>query len=202
MKVFLAGEGRAELGEWANHPNYRQTPPQGGLIEALLGRVRNGGWTVTDAVCWKDIRKYQIGAPCPAEVRNVMGAALRAREAGCDVLAFTRDRDGDHQREKDIASGIDRAEQEVEGCPAIIGGVAIEAIESWVASAAGNPRAEQASHPKELLADSSLESKRAILDGMDLARIPRSATSMHRWLDRAAEVLTAALAAAGEQQLP
>src|SRR3954470_12429687 len=82
MKVFIAGEGVSELGEWANHPSYRSDPPQSGVIEALLRRARPDGWEIAHAVVWKDIRKFKILPGSGPEIRNVLGAALQATEAG------------------------------------------------------------------------------------------------------------------------
>lgn len=191
MRVFLAGEGKTELGEWANHPSYRRDPPEPGLLEALLRRVRPDGWSVSDAVRWKDIRKYQAHRPCPAEVRNVMGAVLRAKDAGCDILVFSRDRDRKRQREKDVAEGIGRSKREIPGCPAIVGGMAIEAIESWLASMQGRLHAESESDPHSLFPGADLGAMRAIVEAADLSRLPPEARSLHAWLTCANEILRA-----------
>ena len=53
MNVLLAGEGPDELGQWAEHPSYREDPPRLGILEALLRRVRDDGWRVRDGVRWK-----------------------------------------------------------------------------------------------------------------------------------------------------
>jgi hypothetical protein len=189
VKVFLAGEGKTELGDLADHPSYRQDPPEPGLLEALLRRLHPSGCSVAGAVKWKDIHKYRAHDRCRAEVRNVMGAAVQAKDAGCRVLAFSRDRDGDEQREKDVMTGIHRARAEIDGCPDIAGGMAVEAIEAWLISMQGDHRAESRSDPRSLLRDADLAAKRAIVETANLDKLPSSARSLQTWLDRAAKVL-------------
>jgi hypothetical protein len=58
VKVFLAGEGKAEIGSWSRDRAYREESPESGLLEVLLRRVRQDGWSVGDAICWKNIPKY------------------------------------------------------------------------------------------------------------------------------------------------
>lgn len=88
MKVFLGGEGPDDLGDWFHLPSYRTSPPRKGVVEALLARAAAAhAITVIGASAWKRIRKYQAKKPMPAEVRNVLGLALLAEEAGCNVLA-------------------------------------------------------------------------------------------------------------------
>ena len=195
MKVFLAGEGKAELGGWFRLPNYRDEAPEVGLLEALLRRVHPDGWSIADAISWKNLpsdrralpKPYRAHGRMPAEVGNVLGVVMRARNAGGNAVVFSRDRDRDRQREKNVLDGISRAREAIPDFPKVVGGLAIEAIESWVASLQGHKGAESAADPSSLLADSSLASKRAIVEAADLSKLPADAKSLRQWLADAAE---------------
>jgi hypothetical protein len=189
MKVFLAGEGAGELGGRARRPPYRTSDR--GVIEALLRKVRPDGWHVGDAVCWKDIRKYRVGQHRGPDMRNVIGAALMARDAGCDALVFTRDRDGDLDREGAIEAGIDDpARPPVH----VAGGVAVEMIEAWVLALGGEHGSETHCDPKAVLRARGVAQVSAmveVVDRGDLARLPDDAGSLRRWIARARTVLFA-----------
>ena len=194
MRVLLAGEGKTELGDWASHPSYRQDPPEKGLLEALLCRVKVDGWSVAGAISWKNLphdrkalpRHYRAHERMPAEVGNIMGLVVRARDVGCDAVVFSRDRDRDRQREKDVLDGISRARTAMPDFPKVVGGLAVEAIESWVVSLQERAGAESAADPSSLLADPSLASKRAIVERADLSKLPADAKSLRQWLNQAA----------------
>ena len=188
MRVFLAGEGRHELGGWARRPPYRDKDK--GVLQTLLDLVAPGVWSISDAKQWKDIVKLQPGLFRHAETRNVEGAILHAEEAHCDVVAFTRDRDGDRQREKEIASCI--ARERTEAAIAIIGGVPVEQIESWVLSCKGIAAAESLPNSKFELEirfpPGDLKSMVAIIERADPARLPPDARSLRDWLGQARAV--------------
>jgi hypothetical protein len=122
-------------------------------------------------------------------VGNVLGLALRARDTGCNAVVFSRDRDRNMDREKDVLAGIARAQEVFADRPKIAGGMAVEMIESWVASLQGTKRAESATDPSSLLTDNSLAGKRAVVDSADLSRLPADARSLRLWLTAAAGVL-------------
>src|SRR6266511_1363206 len=137
MKIFLAGEGPDDLGRWFHEVPYRDQEADDGVIEALLRRVRTDGWNVEGALRWSRITKYRHGRELhAAEVQNVLGVAVDALDAGCNVVAFVRDRDGDPERERDIEAGLARAAEIYPGLR-VIGGVAIEEIEAWVLALLG-----------------------------------------------------------------
>ena len=106
MKVFLAGEGPDELGDWYRPPQYRARPPASGIIEALLHKIGVSDFDIADARIWKTIKKYRFKPPVRGEVQNVLGLANEADEAGAEVLVFVRDQDGYTDREEDIDEGI------------------------------------------------------------------------------------------------
>ena len=191
-RVLLGGEGRSELGGWANKPPYRAAEPDSGVLEALLRRVRPDGLSVVDGIRWKDIRKFKVGAHRTAEERNVLGLALLARELSADVVAFTRDRDGDRRRERDVAEGIERAETLFPNVH-VVGGVAVEMIEAWILGLRGRKRAEKLGNPKPETARFGLTSVEAFVQlvrDAKLEEIPKDAASLRGWLARATEALT------------
>lgn len=190
FKVFIGGEGPDELGDLSRHASYRSGSP--GVLEALLRRVQEDGWAVEGSLLWKQIRKYRAGDHRRPEERNVLGLSLAAREAGCDVVCFTRDRDRDRQREEDLEKGIAAAE-EIFGGLRIMGGVATEELESWILALRGERRSEQRADPKAHLSDSHGISTRsrmvAVVNDADLDALPDDARSLRLWLGRAREGL-------------
>jgi hypothetical protein len=188
-RVFLAGEGRNELGGWADLPPYRSADGPFGTLVSLLKKVAPGGWEAAGAVTWRAIRKYRAGEHRRPETRNVLGAGQMAREAGCEVLAFTRDRDRSRERQEEIEAGlIEVGRLSVEA----IGGVAIESLEAWLLALGGRAGTEGISKPKEELSKDGITTTAdlvARIEEADLARLPEDATSLHLWLGRAREVL-------------
>jgi len=192
-KVFIAGEGPNDLGSWAKEPQYRD-PSYPGVVESLLLRVNPSGWTVSGSRRWKHIRKYVANSPTPKEKRNVLGVALEAVESGCDVLAFVRDRDGpkNKKRQQDVEEGI-RTDQEMHGQSlGIIGGMAIERIESWLCALLGKIKSEKMGTSKvdEFLVGKGVELKDTssmvdVVEKAEMDKIPSDAVSLRGWLDMA-----------------
>jgi len=193
MKVFLAGEGPGELGRWFNDPSYRADVTDIGALEALLRRIRADGWQVEGALQWKRITKYRRGRELhAAELLNVLGVALEASEAGCQILAFMRDRDGVRERERDIEDGLARATEKFPDLQ-IIGVVAIEELEAWILAMLGELRSESRRDAKSRLAEhhgvTTRREKIGLIEQTELARWSPDASSLHRWLERARVVL-------------
>ena len=189
INVFLAGEGATELGGWAAERVYRAANPSIGVLEALLRKVTAAGWQVVDATCWKNIRKYRARPPMNAEVRNVMGVALQAQEAGAGVVAFTRDRDRDERREADVIRGIEEASNNLSPCPSIIGGVAIEAIEAWTLALSGERHSHRYPRPKEYLAAGKITDQVTAIESADIHSPELDSPSLRAWLDQARDTL-------------
>ena len=196
IRIYLAGEGSNDIGSWSwkeEDQGFDQFP---GVLEALLQKIQPEGWQVVGGVAWKNLVKYRINTPGQAEIRNVLALAKRAKDAKCHILVFTRDRDKPkyRQRQLDIQTGIQQAEELHSGKLEIIGGIAIEKIEAWVAALQGMVRSEATIHPEKHLADRhGIESKDtaamvALVERADLAKIPKDAISLRSWLDRAQEV--------------
>ena len=147
MRVFLAGEGRTELGEWAKEPPYRERPGEKGVLVALIERVASHAVTIVDGLAWSKIRKYKAGNHASPEERNVLGLALGALRARCDVVVFSRDRDGSPDRHGDVEAGVRRARELFAGLK-MVAGVAIENIEGWVLVLLGFHTGERVSSKK------------------------------------------------------
>jgi len=199
-KILLSGEGRNELGGWANEPAYRD-PSRIGVLEALLRKAASGGFRIGDAVVWKGIRKYRAGQHWGAETRAVLGLVLDAKERGFDAVAFTRDLDGEkpehEQRKTDVVRGIEEAPHTIEDAPPIIGGLAVQRLESWILAMAGVTSTEQM---KKAQVDRQLEAlgihekdTAAMVQATlraDIEGLPKDALSLRNWLDRARDVLS------------
>jgi hypothetical protein len=101
------------------------------VLTALLERTGCDAFQIVEGIVWKKIRKYRAGDHASAEERNVLGLALLARRARCDIVAFSRDRDGDVERQRDVDRGIQRM-RELFADLVVIGGMAIEDVEAWI----------------------------------------------------------------------
>jgi hypothetical protein len=201
VKVFLSGEGRNELGSRSGDPVY-QSDEEPGVLHALLTRVRASGWEVGGACNWRKIRKYRASAAPHEDTHNVLGIALDATEAGCEVLAFSRDVDNDSARQQAVDDGLALIPQTFADAPGVIGGVAVPKLEGWILALLG-VRGTEALSPKRAEQDLAVKSAARKKDGRamvrivedaDLARIPPDAASLHTWLDRARAVLPPACA--------
>lgn len=204
IDVFLAGEGRNELGGFAVEPAHRFAPrgarpamPEPGVLEALLRQVRADGWRVVDAIPWKKLPKLQVGLGGRGEAENVRRAHHHAKRRGCAVLVFSRDRDGPKfaQREHDIEGALRTLAESGDG-PAIVGAVAIEKLESWLTAIAGQHGSEYLRRPEEKLTELGVGAKDtpamvALVEARGLGAIPPDAASLRRWLDRARDALGA-----------
>ena len=191
MKVFLAGEGRHELGDWVHPEQYREKPAVVGLVEALLLRLECRGWKVIGAIKWQKIVKLRPGQFRTQEMRNVRGAALHAQEAGADLLVFVRDRDGQGEREDEIKGAIDELSVD-DGAVRIAGGVAAQQIEAWILALRGQLRTESINDSKSALKASgvsNLSEMVSIVRAAVLAERPGDAVSLSRWLTAAKSVL-------------
>jgi hypothetical protein len=197
IQVFLAGEGRNELGSRAGHPSYH-SPAQPGLLESLLHRVREGGWRVVGARSWKDLRKLKASGAsarfAPDEATQIARLLLHAEEAGAHVVAFVRDGDDASEvRQRALRAGIEQADKAL----AVVAEVAIPKLEAWVLALRGHPRTEtltsarvEALFAAEGLAAKSTEDMvRVVHECQDLAKVPEDARGLRAWLDAAREAL-------------
>lgn len=195
IRVFLSGEGNNELGSYAGLPEYR-TDDALGVLHALLKKIEPCGWVIGDARVWGSIRKYRAKPGADhQDTHNVLGLALDAIEAKCEVLAFSRDIDKDPKRAAAVEAGIALIPKTFAKAPDVIGGVAVPALEAWILALLGH-RCSEARNIKETFAAKGVGKKDgpAMVDAVtdaDLSRIPADAKSLLRWLDRARTVLPA-----------
>jgi hypothetical protein len=189
MKIYLAGEGVHELGDWFHHPGLRRGKDDPGLIESLLFKLRLHH-EVVGATVWKSIRKFRPGDHRPAETRNVLGAVLDADEAGAEALIFVRDRDSDPGREAAIERGIDEAPADI----TVAGGVAAQEIEAWVLALLQERGSESHADPKGVLKErhqkESRADKVAVVEEADLEHRAPDCASFERWIDRVKKALS------------
>ena len=200
IKVFLAGEGPNELGDFGKEESFQPTSDKErrnrpGVLEALLRHVQPEGWQVIGGIRWKNIRKLTVGAGKKGEEDSVHRAHFHANKRGCQVLAFARDRDKPKyaHRVKDIDAAIKVLDAAGDG-PAIIGGVPIEKLESWLVAIAGVRGSEAMTRPEEALStlgigDKDTEAMVRHVEERGLDGISADAVSLLAWLARARAVL-------------
>ncbi|MCC6877815.1 MAG: hypothetical protein IT378_26125 [Sandaracinaceae bacterium] len=162
MKVFLGGEGRTELGDWDKEAPYRPKPGE----RAEPGVLLRSEPEIVGAARWSSLRKYQVGGfrkgKASSEVQNVRRLALQASESGASLLVFTRDRDGDEQRQRDVEEGIEAVRHKYDGLN-VVGAMAIEAIEAWILLVRGDRKAEGYTRPKDKLHELGIADTPAIV---------------------------------------
>lgn len=196
-KVFLAGEGRNELGGWHAERGYRDERPDLGVLESLARQSVPSGWQVHDAIQWKDIRKLAVGTKGKgADRKAVLAAHLHAREHGCSALLFSRDRDGHAEREREIQAAL--LELEADARLAVAGGVCVERLESWLLAVTGRTGSEQlrGGRVDEALAEHGVSAKSteqmlALIERHGLGAVPSDASSLQAWLARVKAALAA-----------
>lgn len=200
VKVFLCGEGPNELGSRSGHGSY-QTDKQPGVLHALLARVQAAGWEVGGARDWKSIRKFKAGAARHQDTHNVLGAALDAKEAGCEVLVFSRDLDKDATRKDGIEEGIRRVLETSAPALEVIGGAAVPTLEGWLLALLQERHTEELSPTRAslLLAEKGVAPKDGaamvlLVEEANLGKLPGDAVSLTAWLARARAVLLSMVA--------
>jgi hypothetical protein len=191
IQVFLAREGPNELGGWHVEHAYRAEQPTPGVLETLARQVAPVGWEVRDAMKWKDIPKLQVGSKGKgAERKVVLAAHLHAKERGCTVLLFTRDRD--HVKYTPRQLEIEQVLAELsDSSVTVVGGVCVERLESWLLSVAGRTKTQDMGKDRT---DAELESlgitdkdTAAMVEHVQrhgIAAVPSDAESLHAWLAR------------------
>lgn len=130
VRVFIAGEGPAELGRWGK--TFVESD-EDGFIEACLRRVRESGWEIVEGLRWKDIKKFRAGDHQSAEARNLRGVARAARDRGAELLIVLRDTDGDADRARLLCETAQSVQ-----APALVVGLPDPRLEAWAAALRGN----------------------------------------------------------------
>lgn len=187
IRVLIAGEGPNELGEWRSSSERASSPSTGqGVIEAFLGKVRPGGWEVRDAIAWARVPKLLPGA-ADGEARTVKALVLQAKERGCHVLAFLRDRDGVVGRERSIKQAVEKSQQGIDRAPRVAGGIPVEMLESWLLALKAVSNSERVAEPVSELVKHGVPPKETtamvqLVMNADLRKVPADAQSLRRWL--------------------
>ena len=200
--MWLGGEGPSEIGN-RDLPDGERV----GAIEALLRKVRPDGWRVAGAVRWKHIRKFKVGAARGrdnhGDIHSIAGLVNMAFEAGCPIVAFTRDVDAEAPRAGAIQRGIEHARaiphlQRTE----VIGAAARPALEGWILALLGERDTEAMSRSRanaRLVAHGhdpkQAETYVQIVEtaAIDEKRLPPGCDGLRAWLVTAAEVLGQAI---------
>lgn len=183
-RVFLAGEGANELGQWYHEAMYRQqyaTTHRDGVLGALL-TLAGVRYQVVGAVQWMNIRKYSAGEHRKAEQQNLEGARRAAIESSADALVFVRDTDGDTKRQRQIESLFDELTHD-EGGLRVVGGVAVKNLECWLVALDGKRDSE--SGRRLVVPGVRQKNTEDIVDFVSSAtseRIAKDARSLLAWL--------------------
>lgn len=201
-KVWIVGEGNNELGAGDGYGGRHR-----GVLEALLTRVRDGGWECAGKQQWHAIQKFRtggarLGAANHGDYLNVLGLVLEAYEHAADAVAFTRDVDSDLDREDAVAAALTWIRDESGWLIDVIGGVARPAIEGWILALRAVSGTDEMSRARALaiLAEHGIAAKSSAgyVDVVEQARLvepdhfglPAGAESLRVWLATAHEVLT------------
>jgi hypothetical protein len=144
---------------------------------------------------WKGIPKLAIGTRGKGIERKILLAArLRAKESGCDVVLFSRDRDGPkpdkREREREIEAVLAELEAD-DGAVTVAGAVCIERLESWLLALTGRARTEELGDDKvdlelEELGVPKKDTRRMLelIERHGLAIVPADASSLRTWMNR------------------
>ncbi|MGK3963714.1 hypothetical protein WMF38_06005 [Sorangium sp. So ce118] len=206
LRVFLAGEGRNELGSRAGHPSY-QSNVEVGILEALLARIRRDGWTVVGALQWKHLCKLRARGPSPTEAEQIERLILRAEEAEADIVAFSRDGDDEGvARQEAILVGVQRARAGLSKPLAVVGEVALPSLEGWILALLGQrgtedmtpARARREIENAGLVLKSTASMVRVVERCPDLGEVPDDAKGLIRWRDAAQAALAPSPGSPGE----
>ncbi|HEY1695971.1 MAG TPA: hypothetical protein VGG39_27580 [Polyangiaceae bacterium] len=193
IRVLVAGEGPNELGQPLEGIVVEgERPTGGGVIEALMAKVRPTRWQVIQTVSWKDVHKLQPNSPETGDARTVAILVLRAKEMGCHALVFLRDRDGSPSRERRVR---DAAVAAKDPRVALAAGVPIEMLECWLLALRKEWGSQASSDPVQELATKhgvaakSTPAMVQLVRNASLLHAPPDAVSLWQWLRRVAHAL-------------
>ena len=126
-----------------------------------------------------------------------MGAATTKARSGCHPFSISLSRKDESvviARSVHPSRAAEALKDAGDCRPAIVGGVAIEKLESWLAAIAGTSGSEDLRRPEEILAAYGIDEKdtRAmvrLVENSGLGKLPADAQSLRRWLERARAAL-------------
>lgn len=208
LKVMLVGEGANELGDWirdvpfrtARRTRRKDAPPVIGVLEALLRKVAPDGWEVVDARPWSSLVKLTQRTGASGDARNLRKVLLHATEQGCDVVVFSRDRDGAKNRSRQVELDAIVSESSAAGTVKVVGSVAVETLEAWVLAAAGDRKCESYADPARELTErfevppKDTRAMVALVEAADLSAAAACSASLQRWIGSARRVFVPATA--------
>lgn len=188
MKIYVAGEGRHEVGKWEESPERWSTSERtnGVLYELFIKSGRRG--EVIAGKNWRSIRKFKAGENATPEQRTLKGLALDAKEHGAELVLWARDSDGNTHRERELIPTQDELRITYSGTLRICGGIAAPAIESWILALAkqhSNPDSLTTSRCEQLAAQHDLAREEQMVElvrerDLDSSRSP----SLQNWLNQ------------------
>jgi hypothetical protein len=147
-RIWVAGEGNNELGVGDGAGKRTR-----GVLEALLMRLCARGWECAGKLPWQSIQKFRAGGarlagPSHGDYFNVLGLVLHAYEDAADAVVFSRDVDGDPDREEAVETAIAWIRHESGWLIGVVGGVAKPSIEGWILALQGVPRTDAMSRAR------------------------------------------------------
>lgn len=132
MKIYVAGEGRHEVGKWEESEERWSISDRGnGVLYELFSKSGRRG-DVIAGTNWKNVRKYRAGDHATPEQRTLKGLAVDARRRGAELVLWARDSDHKPVREKELVAMQNELRATCAGTMTICGGVAEPAIEAWI----------------------------------------------------------------------
>jgi len=184
VKVLLAGEGKTDLGDYAE-PHFRKESPKHGVVVALAETFAPAEWTVGHVVTWSKIKKYRAGDHASPEARHVLALALDAKERALDAVVFSRDGDGESERMEDVRDGIKRARREFPNVP-VAGGGPTQTIENWLLAIRGESGTEDLHRAKaKARVEAEARDFEAKVDWVRASgsmNVASDAASLHDWI--------------------
>jgi hypothetical protein len=183
IRVYLAGEGRSELGRFCDRPPYFDPNGAEGVLEALMKTLEAREWQVVAGTTWRHVPIFRVGGIHDAEAHRVCGHVQRALENNCSVLIFSRDRDGHGSMDDRIDAALSLCEHRFPALK-VAGGLAKQKIEAWILLILGDRRAEEYADPASRLADrhQTVEGMAAVARECKPDLLPPS--SLRSWLEK------------------
>lgn len=186
MKIYVAGEGRHEVGKWEESEERWSTSERGdGVLFALFIKSGRDGEVVA-GTNWKNIRKYRSGDHASPEQRTLKGLAVDARRRNAEVLLWARDSDQKSAREKELLAAQEELRTTYAATMTICGGVATPAIEAWALAVTKKhpaPDGLTTAQAESLANQHGLATGDAMVDAIEQHALDASSSpSLARWL--------------------
>lgn len=196
VRLFLAGEGRNELGSRAGHPSF-QSDEARGVLQALVDQVQPKGVRVVGAIQWKDLRKLRARGPSPDEAEQIARLLLHAEEAEANAVVFSRDGDDDADaRRRSMEEGVAKGMALLKRPLSVAGEVAVPCLEGWILAVQGIAGTEGMTRGKvqQNLVDLGIPEKDTegmvrLVDAHGIEKVPSDARGLLRWVGRARAAL-------------